>query len=61
MPKPEKIEDLSIKGKTPKKMIKVVKPEKKGFPDIANKMAELAKKKAESGEDKDSADDTSDK
>lgn len=47
MPKPKKLKDLSICGKTPKKMIKVVKPEKHGLSDVYLNMAKLAKEKKE--------------
>ena len=53
MPKPKRPEDLSVNGKTPKKLIKVVKPSKKDNPNILNEMVDLAKKqklKKEKGE-----------
>lgn len=44
MPKPQKVEDISVNGRTPKTLdIKVVKVAK-DIPDVRERMAELAEK-----------------
>jgi len=47
MPKPKNVNDLSINGKKPKRMIKIVKPYKKDIPDLYNQIEYLSKKKIE--------------